>query len=209
MAGIWSSVWSLGNPIAAVIMGGVLSALALGRYAMNVKNIDQTQYKKGGLFGKGGRLTGPSHSENNGMPVINPRTGEIQAYMEGDEAIVNKKSMSDNSKYTVTGTPSQIVSKINSIGGGVDWMGGASISKYEKGGYFGAVVSPPVFSDYRASNISMNYEKDNRIEKLTDIVEDVVIAVHKSDSKDVVLNPKKVTEAQDREVKQTLTGDLI
>jgi len=76
-------------------------------------------------FERGGRLLGPSHAENNGMPVVDPRSGHVQAYLEGGEGIVNKKSMQDRNVYAASGTPSQITSILNAKHGGVHWESGA------------------------------------------------------------------------------------
>ncbi len=62
------------------------------------------------------------------MPVTNPITGEVQAYLEGDEGILNRTAMSDRQQYTVTGTPSQIASSLNSMSGGVSWENGATLT---------------------------------------------------------------------------------
>ena len=112
---------------AGIAMYATLASIATAGYLMNIGNINKQQFGKGGRYGSGGKLSGPSHNENNGMPVINPNTGDVQAYLEGGESIINKKSMADNSIYTISGTPSQIASKINSIGGGVDWSGGKTV----------------------------------------------------------------------------------
>jgi TP901 family phage tail tape measure protein len=47
------------------------------------------------MFAKGGLLDGPSHQAG-GMPVINPVTGQTQAYMEGGEAILSKETRRNN-----------------------------------------------------------------------------------------------------------------
>jgi hypothetical protein len=46
-------------------------------------------------FGKGGALTGPSHSQG-GMPVINPTTGQKEAEVEGGEYIISKNTVRNN-----------------------------------------------------------------------------------------------------------------
>jgi hypothetical protein len=45
-------------------------------------------------------------------------TGKKQAELEGDEGIINKHSMRDRTRYTVSGTTSQIASFLNSRAGG-------------------------------------------------------------------------------------------
>ena len=46
-------------------------------------------------FGKGGKLTGPAHSDG-GMPVINPVTGQKEAEVEGGEYILSKDTVNNN-----------------------------------------------------------------------------------------------------------------
>lgn len=104
-----------------------LMALLAAQTAFSIASISG---RKPPEFARGGKLTGPSHSENRGMPVINPRTGSVQAYLEGDEAIVNKRTMGSSNKYTVTGTPSQIISGLNARYGGVSWTTGGNIKPH-------------------------------------------------------------------------------
>jgi hypothetical protein len=52
------------------------------------------------VFGKGGFLPGPSHSEG-GLPIINPKTGQKVAEVEGEEVILSKNTVRNNS--TVVG----------------------------------------------------------------------------------------------------------
>lgn len=200
LANIWSTVWQLG-PIAGPIMGGFFTALAGVKYAMTIGNINKTQY------GRGGKLKGPSHSDNNGMPVINPKTNDVQAYLEGDEGIINRRSMNDSNQYTISGTPSQIASKINSIGGGVDWFGGATISKFKSGGLFNwNRTQPPVFNSQiqKFEDAQMQSETNDRMDRAEMMIE----ALAKEQSKKVVLNPKEVTKFQKENYKQTEIGTL-
>jgi len=63
--------------------------------------------------------TGDKHSDpSGGIPVM----------IERDEAVIKADTMTDRNNYTVTGTPSQITSKLNSMHGGVNWETGAQIS---------------------------------------------------------------------------------
>lgn len=206
LANIWSSVWSLGNPIAAAIMGGVLSALATARYAMTVSNINKIKYERGGVFGRGGKLTGPSHHRG-GLPVINPETGEIIAEMEGDEAVINRKAMADKNTYTVSGTPAQIASRINRIGGGIDWYGGATMKRYEQGGIFNwNRAKPPVFRSQleEVRKGEAGIYNDERLSRIEDLLEKTA----RESTKRVMLNPNDVTGYQRERDKQTEIGTL-
>lgn len=81
-------------------------------------------YGHGGAF-----LQGPKHSSpSKGMPVYDPNSGHIAAYMEGGEGVTNARAMSSREQITATGTPSQITSAINSRYGGVAWTSGGTIA---------------------------------------------------------------------------------
>lgn len=91
---------------------------------------------------KGGMLDGNSHA-NGGIPATVSSTGQ-QVELEGGESIINKKSMDSNKEYTVTGTPKEIASAVNSVdGNGVAFEHGAELTdhqtgetkKMEEGGY--------------------------------------------------------------------------
>ena len=85
------------------------------------------------MVAKGGFTVGPSHDDG-GIPMTVKSTGQ-KIEVEGGEGIINKHSMADNRKYTVTGTPKQIASAINEIDGkGVSFSKGADIKMFAKGG---------------------------------------------------------------------------
>lgn len=196
---------------AGIAMYATLAAIATAGYLLNVASINKQQFGKGGKYGFGGKLSGPSHSKNNGMPVINPDTGEVQAYMEGDEGIINKRSMNDNSTYTVSGTPNQIASKINSIGGGVDWAGGASLKRFMNGGnYLGSNVQPPVFRSYyeNRSGSNNNLNQNNDYEALYDSIAQLRDIVFVESRKKIVLNPNEVDDYQKDRKKQSEIATL-
>ncbi len=198
---------------AGIAMYAALAALAFGQYLTNLSAVNATQFGRGGLFGnkksygRGGRLFGPSHDDNNGMPVIDPRSGNVAAYVEGGEAIINKHSMADKNRYTVSGTPSQIASRINALGGGVDWFGGATLSKFASGGIFNwNRTHPPVFRSQLPENQPGAYAQGSgeRLERIEQSLE----ALAGEATKKVVLNPNEVTSYQKEKTKQTEIGTL-
>jgi|GEM_PF-6921433 len=82
---------------------------------------------------KGGFTIGPSHDDG-GIPMTVKSTGQ-KIEVEGGEAIINKKSMSDDRQFRVEGTPKEIASAINEIdGNGVSFNKGAKITMFRKGG---------------------------------------------------------------------------
>ncbi|TWP28432.1 hypothetical protein ETU09_05775 [Apibacter muscae] len=214
MSNIWSTVWQLG-PIAGAIMGVTLSAMAMGRYATNINSINSTQFKKGGLFNpkkfaKGGRLTGPSHNQG-GIPAINPTTGEQVAELEGEEGIINKRSMKDNSIYSVTGTPSQIASRINAIGGGVDWMGGATMQKFMKGGtYLGSNLQPPVFKSYYDTITQKEKENYNaeRLDRIEKNLEKTAQSLNREVNRKTIVSSRELSRVQKENNKQSQIATL-
>ena len=76
-------------------------------------------------FARGGMLGGRSHAA--GGNAIIDGSGRKIAEIEAGEGITNKHTMADRGQYTVSGTPSQIVSRLNGLHGGVQWDGGAQL----------------------------------------------------------------------------------
>ncbi|GAB0154756.1 hypothetical protein CHRYSEOSP005_00160 [Chryseobacterium sp. Alg-005] len=211
LGNIWSTAMQLG-PIAGPIMGAVLSTIATVRFAATMANIDKVKYKRGGKFlGRGGKLTGPSHTEG-GMPVYDPNTGNKVAEMEGMEGIINADSMKDKNTYTVSGTPSQIASKINSISGGVDWDGGATMKKFMKGGtYLGSNLQPPVFrSYYENPSYSQSGSEGNneRMERIERSIEEIAAIQKRESMKKVYLPQRDIDNAQKENKQRSEIGTL-
>lgn len=99
------------------------------------------------MSAKGGFTIGPSHAEG-GIPMTVKSTGQ-KIEVEGGEGIINKKSMADNRKFKVEGTPRQIASAINEIdGNGVSFDKGAQITMFRRGGI---MYEPQVCDRYAKS----------------------------------------------------------
>lgn len=62
--------------------------------------------------------TGDKHSDP---------SGGINAKIERDEAVISARAMTNQSRYTVTGTTAQITSALNSRAGGASWAAGAVV----------------------------------------------------------------------------------
>lgn len=72
---------------------------------------------------------------------------------------------------------------------------------------FGSQLSAPVFTNgFNSGSVNANSNQD--IEDLKGMVATLVEVVYASDSKDVILNPNKVTEAQSRKSKDTKLATL-
>jgi hypothetical protein len=98
-------------------------AFAVGTTAAQIASINS---RKPAEFARGGRLGGRLHSEG-GNPILDGQGHKI-GEIEKDEGIINRHSMRDRKRYSVSGTPSQIASLINRIGGGINWEPGGTLS---------------------------------------------------------------------------------
>jgi TP901 family phage tail tape measure protein len=112
-----------------IISLGAFRAINIGlAVAATAAQVAAIASRKPPEFGHGGILNGPAHSDRSkGMPVVNPYSGQIQAYLEGGEGIGSKRTMQDKRRYNVSGTASQIFSLLNGINGGVQWTSGATL----------------------------------------------------------------------------------
>ena len=68
----------------------------------------------------GGKVIGKSHSEGGEKFQVSGKVLEL----EGDEGVINKRSMRSDKTYKVTGTPAKIASCINELEGGVKFEEG-------------------------------------------------------------------------------------
>ncbi|MGE9312884.1 tape measure protein [Niabella sp. CJ426] len=209
LAGIWASVWSIGNPIAAAILGAVMTGLAVVRYGMRISEINSQKFEYGGspddVPKKGGPFGGKPHSSG-GTP-FKYKGREYEA--EVDElAIVRTKNADKNRRYTISGNHSQIASMLNKLGGGIDFRPGASLKKFEYGGSLGAELQAPVMPSQSITyvNAQNNLDKYNEVidslDKKTDAINGRI------DRLEVVQKTSTVTEAQTKEAKQKSIGTL-
>lgn len=77
---------------AGPLAGQILAGIAAAAGAVQLGIIASSKFPE---YGKGGRLKGPLHSQG-GMPVINPRTGQKEAEVEGGEYILSRKTVQNN-----------------------------------------------------------------------------------------------------------------
>jgi hypothetical protein len=155
----------------------------------------------GGVFGGKPHTQGGTDFSFNGQ-AYNAEVGEMN--------IIRTKDAPKNKTYTITGNHTQIASALNSLGGGVPFQPGAKVSKYGMGGTLGTQLKAPYFSAgayLNGGNVSGSNNND-RIERLEAMTEQVLAAVYATDSKEVQLNPVKVTKAQRKKIKDTTVGDI-
>jgi len=111
---------------ADVVTFGILRAIQVGLViAATAAQIALIASKKPPELAKGGKLGGYSHYEGGNAIIDN--SGRKIAEIEAGEGITNKYTMADRKIYSATGTPSQIISRLNSLHGGVNWENGATL----------------------------------------------------------------------------------
>ena len=116
----------------ATAQTGVLSPFVIpgivASTAAQVALIQSQKYEKGGSF-----LVGPSHKQG-GMPVIDPRTGQKRAELEGGEYIIRKRAVTPSTLPILRSINEGSVPQVN-FGRYRKW-------KYEDGGLFGMDGQP-------------------------------------------------------------------
>lgn len=118
---------------------GVLSPFAIPTIVATtlaqVATIGAQKFEEGGQF----LLNGPSHSQG-GMPVLNPRTGQKVAELEGNEYIIRKNAVNSDTL--------PILNRINQSQGNIRYLNldayQSSARKYAQGGQFEPTGSVPL-----------------------------------------------------------------
>lgn len=113
--GAAKTIAKLGFPAAIPALIGIAATIAAKIALIN------SQEPK---FAAGGKLGGRSHASG-GNAVVDG-SGRKIAEVEAGEGIVNKHTMADRRQYSVSGTPGQIISRLNSMYG-IGWEGGATL----------------------------------------------------------------------------------
>lgn len=206
------AVAAAANPLNGVTFGtagtiqfAIMSALALGRYALRLGEINNTQFEYGGVPTAGGRFGGKSHA-NGGTPfVYKGRTFEAEA----DELAVIRTKNAAPGNYTISGNHTQIASALNELGGGIRFAPGAAISKFEYGGKLGESLQAPVFIPSVSSVVPTNNSgQDKVLDLLTQQAQAIQAVNNRIDRIEVVQVTGTVTAAQKKQVKQTNIGTL-
>lgn len=221
---------------AGIAMYGLLAGLAFARYALNVNAINQQQFGEGGnlfqrikkrfgfggmlrkkkVYGlggeagkvpvRGGRFGGKSHGQGGTDFIFK---GEKYNAEVDEMNVIRTKNAPRNKVYSITGNHPQIASKLNELGGGVSFQPGASVTKFAQGGQLGTNLRPPTFNNgYYSSDVNKSLQSGTDIEELKTMVKDLTAAVAATDKKPVVLDSKKVTDAQARTRKDVDLGTI-
>jgi hypothetical protein len=185
-----------------------MSAIAIGRYAMRIGEINREKYAYGGVPGRGGKFAGRSHAQG-GTP-FRFKGNEFEA--EVDElAVIRTKDAPRTAVFKAVGTQSQIASALNREGGGVDFAPGGKIKKFAYGGNLGESLQAPVFIP-STNNTYINSSDSLGTEKFQALLERVEqLAVEQSNRIDrlqVVQETETVTTAQRKEAKRVQIGTL-
>ena len=186
-------------------------------YAAKLATVESQQFRQGGeVPSSGGMFGGRSHSSGGTPFMFKNRSFTAEA----DElAIINKRSSGSNQVMTLTGTPKQIASGLNSWGGGVNFAPGAVMHKFEYGGMLGGQVQPPQFTNDYAIHQAGKYRSTNNLnndiaainhtlQKQAEVLSGHAQALQHESSKQVVLNPHAVSSFQKSNSKNVNVGTL-
>lgn len=110
---IANTALAIGNALATVqpFIPNAVAAAALAA----IRGAAQVAVLQSQSFGGGGMVQGPSHS--GGGVKFNVRSTGQRVELEGNEGVINKRSMLSKKRMSVTGTPAEIASAINSAQG--------------------------------------------------------------------------------------------
>ena len=175
--------------------GLIKEAVVLGEYLFALSTLNSQSFEQGGMVptSSGGPINGPSHA-NGGVPFNYEAQG-------GELAIINKNSAQSNKQISVSGTPMQIASAINEIGGGVSFSHGAKVRKFEYGGSLGAKVQPPVFASYYSTGSNANNSNEDSTILFAKTMDAVIAISNKVESLKVEINPTMVQDYNDAKQK--------
>lgn len=164
-------------------LGIVMAALASILVGIQVANIKKQEF----VGARGGLIDGKSHAEGG----VTFTSGQSRIELEGGEGVINKQTMQSKDIVSVTGTPRQIASQINSMNGyGVSFASGGFIgSRTVPRWAAGGIVPAPV-----PAGTTIDMEKFARM-----IIEGVTTGVAKGvNDKRVYVVETDVTEVQNR-----------
>jgi hypothetical protein len=214
------AVAAAGNPLNPLTFGSagiaeyaILAALAFARYAFNIQSINSaTSFAKGGklsgVLGEGGEFGGRPHTQGGNKFMFHNMPVETEAR---EAYIVNKFATQHPGIYTVTGTPKQIASSINEIGGGKRFAPGATMyRRMDYGGMLGETVLAPVNpGSFLGSGGSGSSELKGSVESLIQGLNTLAIQTNERiDRIEVVQVTKTVQQALKKQVRNDQISTL-
>lgn len=164
-------------------------------YFVQRANIQKQTFARGGWLSDGGEIHGPSHGHGGVKFTYNEAEGK-------ELAIINKKSATSGVNYQVSGTPKQIASAINWIGGGTNFApGGKIFRKWADGGILGSAYTAPVYTP--SNQVSADFSSyHNDIVGMTKAINERI------DNIEVTLDSDKVTNNQKKTKLKNEIGTL-
>lgn len=179
---------------AGILQYIIQAALATGVYFLNRSSIKSQQFEIGGQI-KGGRMGGKTHAQGGNPFMFKGRVFEDEV----DELnIIRTKNVRDNIVHSISGTHSQIASKLNVLGGGVEFAPGAR-SRFATGGILGSSYQAPTYSP---SNV---YTPESLISEIRNLAQEQSDRI---DRLQVYQVTSSVTKAQVKQVKQQEIGTI-
>jgi hypothetical protein len=191
-------------------MYGILAALAFGRYALRVSEINSQKFAFGGKAGevpvRGGEFGGKPHSKGGTDFSFKGKTYNAEV----DElAVIRTKNASPTKRFKIEGTQMQIASAANKLGGGIDFKPGAKIRKFDTGGIPGGVLQPPVFTPSSSTTFVNSGVSEEKFDELIDKITEMNDATNgRIDRLQVEQVTSSVTNAQKKQVRQSQIGTL-
>jgi len=181
---------------------GALAAEALValEYAAKLAVLEASHFGEGGeVPTDGGQFKGRPHATGGTDFYFKGR----QFNAEADElAILNKKSSRSGVRYHVSGTTKQIASALNAVGGGVNFAPGAKLGRFEYGGSLGSSLPAPYFVP------SGGLDQQALSSFMSTVGEGFAAVNTRFDKLQVVVDPKAVQNANDRQSKYAKMGQL-
>ncbi len=197
---------------AGAILYAVQAALAIAGYFSNIKRINSATYEFGGspdMPDRGGKIGGKRHKDGGTPFMYKGRQYEAEV----DElAIIRTKNAPKGKQFSISGTWTQIASKLNQLGGGVSFAPGAKASQFEYGGTLGESLQAPVFvasTTGGGASTSVLEEIKAAINQQSEAMARNTEAVNRRiDRLQVYQVTSTVTKAQDKEARQAQIGNL-
>jgi hypothetical protein len=183
---------ALAKALVAGLSEGGLPGAVVGDAFVAAQYAAQLAIMSTATFGDGGILQGQSHLQG-GIPT---RFG----ILEGNEAIINKRSMASTTPLQVAGTPAQIAAAINTLGGGINFAPGATMAM-DYAGSLGAALLPPILPTRPATTTAQD---NNEIQDMLRTLHTHIQATNnRIDRLTVTLDPNQITGYQHALTKKT------
>lgn len=194
------SIGQYGLPLALIPI-----AAETALYAIQRGNIQKQQFAFGGQPGEvpvhGGAFGGRTHSAGGTDFSFKGKNYNAEV---AELAVIRTRNAPKNQKLTVSGTQGQIASALNVIGGGRNFLSGATVQKFDRGGYFGERLQPPVFTAKPSTVINNGGISEAKFDELTSGLKEAINAINgRIDRIEVIQVTKTVTDAQRKAVQQS------